>query len=183
VQRDLVVRAQHGDVEAFSALAGGALGRLHAVAYRILRDPDRADDATQQALIAAWDHLGGLRDPDRFDAWTYRLVVNAAVKEAGRRSRRESVSFVDPPGAGDPDPSTGLAVRDELERAFRTLSPEHRAVVVLHYYADLPQPEIAHILGVPVGTVASRLHHAVRRLRLALGVAAPGVVSNGSPVT
>lgn len=183
MQRELVVRAQRGDVEAFAALAGGSLARLHGVAYRILRDRDRADDATQQALIAAWDHLGSLRDPDRFDAWTYRLVVNAAAREAGRWSRREVVTFVDPAERVDADPSDNLALHDQLERGFRRLSPEHRAVIVLHYYAALPLSEIAAILDVPVGTVASRLHSAIRRLRLAFGVAAPAILSRESPVT
>lgn len=188
VQRDLVVRAQHGDVEAFSTLARGASSRLYAVAYRILRDPDAADDATQQALIAAWDHLVSLRDPDRFDAWTYRLVLNAASKEARRAARGRLVAVLSGSAAGvargdSPDPGGELAERDALERAFARLSPEHRAVVVLHHYADLPMPEIARILGVPVGTVGSRLHNALGRLRLALGVQAPEVSSRESPVT
>jgi RNA polymerase sigma-70 factor (ECF subfamily) len=169
VQHDLVVRAQRGDAEAFSLLAAGAIDRLHGVAYRILRDSDRADDATQQALMAAWDHLRGLRDPDRFDAWTYRLVVHAAYREARReRVRREAIRWMVPEQYLTRETSEGVADRDELEQAFRTLSPEHRAVLTLRYYADLPFAEIAEILGVPVGTVGSRLHHATRKLREAL---------------
>jgi RNA polymerase sigma-70 factor (ECF subfamily) len=169
VQRELVVLAKRGDVQAFSTLAAEAIDRLHGVAYRILRDADAADDATQRALIDAWDHLDALRDPDRFDAWTYRPVVHAACKEIRReRSEHERVRMI--PVAGDtaPDPGESLARRDELERAFTELSPEHRAVVVLHCYADLSQAEIADILGIPVGTVGSRLHHAARRLRAVL---------------
>jgi RNA polymerase sigma-70 factor (ECF subfamily) len=169
VQRDLVIRAQQGDAEAFSLLAAGAIDRLHGVAYRILRDSDRADDATQQALLSAWGHLRGLRDPDRFDAWTYRLVVHAAYREARReRVHRAAVRWV---GAGDRVSSgsaDALADRDEIEQAFRTLSSEHRAILTLRYYADLPLAEIADVLGIPVGTVASRLHHATRRLREAM---------------
>ena len=169
MQRELVVRAQCGDVQAFSVLAAGAIDRLHGVANRILRDSDAADDATQRALIDAWDHLDSLRDPDRFDAWTYRLVVHAACKEIRReRSQHERVRLIAVPGGTMPDPGDDLARRDELEHAFRELSPEHRAVLVLHLYADLPQAEIADILGIPVGTVGSRLHHAARRLRAAL---------------
>jgi RNA polymerase sigma-70 factor (ECF subfamily) len=167
VQRELVARAQRGDAEAFSVLASQAIDRLHGVAFRILRDPDRADDATQRALIDAWDHLGSLRDPDRFDAWTYRLVVHAAYKEARReRSQHDRMRF--PPATMPADPIDAVADREALERAFAKLSPEHRAVLVLHHYADLPLAEIAEILSVPQGTVGSRLHHAARRLRAAL---------------
>jgi Sigma-70 region 2 len=77
----LVVRAQHGDEEAFASLAVGLGDRLHAVAHRILRDTDLAEDATQQALLAIWRSLPQLRDPTRFDAWSYRLLVNACYLE------------------------------------------------------------------------------------------------------
>jgi RNA polymerase sigma-70 factor (ECF subfamily) len=169
VQRDLVIRAQQGDAEAFSLLAAGAIDRLHGVAHRILRDQDRADDATQQALVSAWDHLRSLRDPDSFDAWTYRLVVRAAYREARRdRTRRDAVRQVVPEDRVVRETSDTLADRDEIERAFRTLSPEHRAILTLRYYADLPFAEIAEILGIPIGTVGSRLYHATRRMREAL---------------
>jgi RNA polymerase sigma-70 factor, ECF subfamily len=169
VQRDLVIRAQRGDAEAFSLLAAGAIDRLHGVAYRILRDQDRADDATQQALVSAWDHLRSLRDPDRFDAWTYRLVVRSAYREARRdRDRRDAVRQVLPEDRVVCETSDTLADRDEIEQAFRTLSPEHRAILTLRYYADLPFADIAEILGIPIGTVGSRLFHATRRMREAL---------------
>lgn len=169
MQRDLVVRAQQGDAEAFSLLAAGAIDRLHGVAYRILRDSDRANDATQQALISAWDHLRSLRDPERFDAWTYRLVVHAAFREARReRVRREVIRWMSPGEGGSREAADVVAERDELEQAFQTLSPEHRAILTLRYYADLPCAEIAEILGIPVGTVGSRIHYATRRMREAL---------------
>jgi RNA polymerase sigma-70 factor (ECF subfamily) len=166
VQRDLVIKAQHGDSEAFGALASGALGRLHGIAYRILRDGDQADDATQQALMSAWDHLSELRDPDRFDAWTYRLVVRAAYKEAKRtQAARDRIRWVPSPAREGPRMDEAIADRDEVEQAFKTLSPQHRAVLTLRYYADLPLAEIASILDIPLGTVASRLHHATQKLR------------------
>jgi RNA polymerase sigma-70 factor, ECF subfamily len=169
VQRDLVVQAQQGDAEAFRALVTASIDRLHGVAYRILGDADRADDATQQALIAAWDHLRSLRDPDRFDAWTYRLTVHAAYREARKaRAWRDAVRWI-----ASEEPSTGegsdrLADRDELEHAFVELTPEHRAVLALRYYADLSLNQIAEVLEIPVGTVGSRLNHAMQRLRAAL---------------
>jgi RNA polymerase sigma-70 factor (ECF subfamily) len=183
VQRDLVVRAQSGDADAFSILASQSVDRLHGVAYRILRDADRADDATQQSLIAAWKHIRGLRDPDSFDAWTYRMVVHAAYREARReRSRQERIRWILPNTPSEPDVSSAAAQRDELERAFRKLSPEHRAVLVLRHYADLPLAEIAQILRVPVGTVGSRIFHATRQLRAALESSAAPVVPHRQAV-
>jgi len=166
---DLVIRAQHGDEEAFASLAVAVGDRLHAVSHRILRDIDLAEDATQQALLAIWRDLPTLRDPARFDAWAYRLLVRACYAE-GRRTSHWTPNLrilqVDEPAAAD---ALSLVVdRDQLERGFRRLSIEHRAVVVLHHYLDLSLEAIAEILGVPIGTVRSRLHHAMRGLRAAL---------------
>jgi RNA polymerase sigma-70 factor (ECF subfamily) len=183
VQRELVVQAQRGDAEAFGILAGDSIDRLHGVAYRILRDADAADDATQRALIDAWDHLDSLRDPARFDAWTYRLVVNAAYKEIrSERSQRDRVRLIRVAGSAADDPADEVAEREALEDAFQELSAEHRAVLVLHHYADLPLTEIAEILGVPVGTVGSRLHHAARRLRAVLERDVATVLAGGHAV-
>ena len=166
---DLVVRAQNGDEEAFASLAVAAGDRLHAVAHRILRDIDLAEDATQQALLAIWQDLPSLRDPARFDAWSYRLLVRACYAEA-RRTRRwtPNLRLLPADEAAVTDDSNVVVDRDQLERGFRRLSIEHRAVVVLHHYLDMPLDEVAETLGVPVGTVRSRLHHAMRGLRAAL---------------
>jgi RNA polymerase sigma-70 factor (ECF subfamily) len=165
----LVIRAQHGDEEAFATLAVAIGGRLNAVAHRILRDTNLAEDATQQALLTVWRTLPQLRDPARFDAWSYRILVNACYVE-GRRDRRWSPNLRLLP-TDEPAAAEGLSLvvdRDELERGFRRLSIEHRAVVVLHHYLDMTLDEVADTLGVPVGTVRSRLHHAMRGLRAAL---------------
>ena len=165
----LVVRAQHGDEEAFASLAVAIGDRLHAVAHRILRDTSLAEDATQQALLAIWRNLPQLRDPTRFDAWSYRLLVNACYLE-GRRTRQWMPNLRLLP-SDEPASSEGLGSvvdRDQLERGFSRLSIDHRAVVVLHHYLDLPLDEVADVLDVPVGTVRSRLHHAMRGLRAAL---------------
>jgi RNA polymerase sigma-70 factor (ECF subfamily) len=165
----LVVRAQHGDEEAFASLAVACGDRLHAVAHRILRDIELAEDATQQALLSIWRDLPQLRDPARFDAWSYRLLVRACYLE-GRRTRHSMPTLhllpVDQPAGAEGLAS--VAERDQLERGFRRLSVDHRAVVVLHHYLDMPLDEVADTLGVPVGTVRSRLHHAMRGLRAAL---------------
>ena len=169
VDTELVKRAQHGDREAFGQLAADLAARFLPVSRRILRDIDLAEDASQRALVAIWRDLPQLRDPARFDAWSYRLLVRACYAE-GSRARRSSPNIrllpVDEPTVAD---GTGTVVdRDQLERGFRRLSIEHRAVVVLHHYLDLPLDEVADVLGVPAGTVRSRLHHAMRGLRAAL---------------
>jgi RNA polymerase sigma-70 factor (ECF subfamily) len=172
---DLVVQAQRGDEEAFASLAVAVGDRLHAVAHRILRDLDLAEDATQQALLSIWRDLPQLRDPTRFEAWSYRLLVRACYAE-GRKSRSWTPGLrlveVDAPMA---DSTASVADRDQLERGFRRLSIDHRVVVVLHHYLGLTLDEIADTLGVPVGTVRSRLHYAMRGLRAALDAdARPG---------
>jgi RNA polymerase sigma-70 factor (ECF subfamily) len=166
---DLVVRAQHGDKGAFATLAAARADRYLAASHRILRDTDLAEDATQQALLTIWRDLPQLRDPARFDAWSYRLLVRACYAE-GRRTRHWAPNLTLLP-ADEPEVAEGLSSvvdRDQLERGFRRLSIDHRAVVVLHHYLDLPLEEVADVVGVSVGTVRSRLHHAMRGLRAAL---------------
>ncbi len=169
MDRQLVLRARSGDEEAFASLAVATGDRFHAVAHRILRDTDLAEDATQQALLNVWRDLPQLRDPAQFDAWSYRLLVRACYAEA-RRTRRWAPNLhllpAQEPSVGD---GTHLVVdRDQLERGFRRLSIDHRAVVVLHHYLDLSLEEVAESLCVPIGTVRSRLHYAMRALRAAL---------------
>lgn len=168
-QRELVERARRGDHDAFAALAGAAIARLDAIARLILRDPERARDAVQETLIRAWRDLPALRDPDRFDAWIYRLLVNACTDEA-RRGRRTSVE-VELTSIHHPsvrDSAVSVAERDALERGFRRLDPEQRALIVLHHYLDLPLPEVAETLRIPLGTAKSRLHRALSAMRAAL---------------
>jgi RNA polymerase sigma-70 factor (ECF subfamily) len=168
VDADLIGRAQRGDEEAFASLAVAVGDRLHAVAHRILRDIDLAEDATQQALLAIWRDLPQLRDPARFDAWSYRLLVRACYAE-GRRTRSWTPNLrILPADAPAVEDLSTIVDRDQLERGFRHLSIDHRAVVVLHHYLDMTLDEVADTLGIPVGTVRSRLHHAMRGLRAAL---------------
>ena len=165
---ELVTRVQHGDEEAFASLAVAVGDRLHAVAHRILRDTDLAEDATQQALLSIWRDIRQLRDPTRFDAWSYQILVRACYTE-GRRSRQWSPNLrLLPDDLPAQDEFHVVVDRDQLERAFRRLSIDHRAVVVLHHYVDMPLEGVAEALGIPAGTVRSRLHHAMRGLRAAL---------------
>jgi RNA polymerase sigma factor (sigma-70 family) len=169
MQRELVGRARRGDHDAFAELAGAAISRLDSAAWLILRDPEQAKDAVQNALVRAWRDLPTLRDPDRFDVWLNRLVVRAAIDEA-RRLRRHRVDVELTPlltPAVDGLESR-IADRDQLERGFLRLEPEMRAVIVLHHYLDLPLPAVASTLGIPLGTAKSRLHRALGLMRAAL---------------
>lgn len=168
MEQHLIDRAKGGDRNAFTELAPRLGDRLFAVAHRILRDRELAGDVSQQALIKVWRDLPTLRSADHFDAWSYRVVVNACFDEIRRRR----------PSGGDlslletdevtPDAQLTVADRDQLDRGFERLSPDHRAVIVLTYYLDYTAPEIARVMGIPVGTVRSRLHYAKQAMRAAL---------------
>lgn len=168
MEQYLVERAMRGDRNAFAELAAAAGDRLYAVAQRILRDPELAGDVTQQALVKIWRELPTLRDVGRFDGWSYRLVVNACRDEMRRQHRPGMHLQVLEHDRPVPDPSLSVADRDQLERGFARLTAEQRSVVILQYYLDYSLPEIAALLGIPVGTVRSRLHYAKRALRSAL---------------
>jgi len=165
-QRGLVERAQRGDHDAFAVLAGAAVARLDAAARLILRDHDLARDAVQEALVRCWRDLPTLRDAAAFDGWLHRLLVNACLDMLRRRRRR--VVEVELTPLHDPwlgDFSGQLIDRDLLDRALATLEPEWRAIVVLHYLLEVPLPEVARSLGIPLGTAKSRLHRALSILR------------------
>ena len=166
---ELVIRAQRGDQGAYTMVAGEIADRFLAVARRILRDLDLAEDATQQALIAIWQDLPQLRDPARFEGWAYRVLIRACYTEAKKTRRWTSnLRVLLPDEATEADGSATIADRDQLERAFGRLSVDHRAVVVLRHYLDLSDEAVADALGVPIGTVRSRLFYAMRALRAAL---------------
>jgi len=166
-QRELVGRAKRGDHDAFADLVDPALARLDAAARLILRDPELARDAVQEALIRAWRDLPGLRDPARFDAWLRRLTVNACLDLARRRRRRAievELTPIDSPAS--PDLSGALADRELIDVALRRLDPGHRAVVAMHYLLGMPLTEVAASLGIPIGTAKSRLHYALAAMRM-----------------
>ncbi len=169
MQLELVERARRGDHDAFAVLARTAVFRLDAAARLILRDPDQAKDAVQETLVRAWRDLPTLRDADRFDAWLHRLLYRACIDEARRlRRHRFDIDLVEIDMPTIDDPLSLTVDRDQLERGFSRLEPEARALVVLHYYLDLPLPEVAIVLGIPLGTAKSRLHRALQSMRAAL---------------
>jgi RNA polymerase sigma-70 factor (ECF subfamily) len=169
VDRDLVEQAQRGDREAYAILARTRGDTLFGIARRILRDVTLAEDAVQQALVIAWRELPRLRDPDRFDAWLQRLLVHACYAESRRkRAWLSTIQVLPIDGPAAPDDIASVVDRDEVERGFRRLPPEQRAILVLHHYLGLDSNEIGEVMQIPAGTARSRLHYAHRAMRALL---------------
>ena len=171
MQRDLVIAARDGDHDAYAQLVRASFPRLYGVANLILRDADRAQDAVQDALVLAWKHVRSLRDPDAWDAWLRRLTVRACYKVATREKRRTEVEqhvTLDAGAVVTRDHSAELAERDWVVGKLGSIDLDQRAVLVLHYYLDLPVKEVAAILDIPYGTAASRLHRGLEALRASM---------------
>jgi len=168
MDRDLVERARSGDQQAFADLVHQASDTLFGVARRILRDPGLAEDVLQNAFVTIWRKLPHLRDADRFEPWAFRILVNACYADAPRNRRWSTTVRVLPiDRPDDSDDFRSMDDRDELERAFRALPLDQRAVFVLHHHVGLPLVAVAETLGIPDGTARSRLHYATRALRAA----------------
>jgi RNA polymerase sigma factor (sigma-70 family) len=171
MQRDLVEQAKRGDADAFTQLVRAAAPRLHGVANLILRDPDRAKDAVQEAFIAAWRDMRALRDPDAWDPWLRRLTVRTCYRLAKKERRRTEVEIGVIPtedGVRTPDASADFADREWVLSELGRLGVDQRSVIALHYYLDLPMREVAEILDIPFGTAASRLHRGLEVMRAAM---------------
>jgi RNA polymerase sigma-70 factor (ECF subfamily) len=163
-RQSLVDAAVSGDREAFAALVGPELASALGGATIIAGSHADGADAVQEALLSAWLGLDALRDPDAFPAWFRRHVVRAAVRIARGRAR----VFELDPSQLEPDGGVDRALAErQLARAFAKLEPGDRAVLTLRQLWDLPVDEASAVLGVPPGTVKSRLHHAMTRLRAA----------------
>src|SRR3954451_20843701 len=180
---EVVTRAMHGDHDAFAALIGPAANRLYALACLILRDAaarlrplarvtlrgaDRAEDAAQEAIVRAWRELPRLRDPHKFEAWLRRMVVNACYDEGRRIRRHAEVALVNLSDHQTADPTTHFAESERIDRAFRRLPLEQRTTLVLQHQFGMSHVEIAETLGVPVGTVKSRIRYGTTAMRAAL---------------
>jgi RNA polymerase sigma-70 factor, ECF subfamily len=166
-QTGLVERARRGDHEAFGVLVGEHFARLDTAARLILRDPDLARDAVQEATLRAWKNLRGLRDPGKLGGWLHRLTVNACLDIARkRRGRFFEVELTPIHDAPVSDPTSRVADTLYVEHMLAAVDTAQRAVVVLHYYLDLTLPETAAALGIPVGTAKSRLNRALDAMRI-----------------
>ena len=178
---NVIRRAKDRDKEAFTSLVLHYGDRLYGVAYRILRDAARADDAVQQTFLTAWKELPRLREIDRFEAWLYTLLVNGCRAELRHVVRwQPGLHVVSDDQSPIDDTQLSVAMRDELERAFRRLSIDHRVVLVLHHYMGLTGEEIGLALDVAPATVRSRLHHARQHMRAALEADARQVAEGGT---
>jgi RNA polymerase sigma-70 factor, ECF subfamily len=157
---------------AFATLLDRGLDGHYRLAAVILGDPVEAEDAVHDAAVVAWRDFASLRERHRFEAWFGRILVNGCRDRLRTRKRRPVVVPISTSadiGIEVPySPISGVNDRDQLRRAFGALDPDHAVVVVLRFYVDLSVPEIADRLGIAEGTVKSRLHHALRRLRAAV---------------
>lgn len=168
LDRDVVERARSGDQEAFADLVHQISDTLLGVARRILRDPTLAEDVLQNALLTIWRKLPHLREVDRFEGWAFRILVHACYADAPRNRRwAAAIRVLHADVASHIDDIQMISDRDELERAFRRLPLDQRAVFVLHHHVGLPLVAVAEMLGIPDGTARSRLHYATRALRAA----------------
>jgi RNA polymerase sigma-70 factor (ECF subfamily) len=160
---ELVAAARGGDRRAFEELVAPDVPRALGAARILVGSPSDAADAVQEALLSAWRGLDGLRDAEAFPAWFRRHVVRAALRLA-KRPRVSDLAEVD---AFVPDDLDRHVERRQLGRAFDRLDDRDRTLLTLHHFWGLPVAETASHLGIPQGTVKSRVHHAMTRLRAA----------------
>ena len=159
---------------AFTRLAEGHLDASYRLARAILRDPAEAQDATHDAYVQAWRKWSTLRDRSRFEAWFDRILVNTCRNRLQRTTRWQAKDISEEVVVASGDPFRQTVDRDVLGGALLTLSPDHRIVVTLRYYLDLSIDDIGARLGIPSGTVQSRLHYALQRLHAAIDAADAG---------
>jgi RNA polymerase sigma-70 factor (ECF subfamily) len=161
---ELVRGFQRGDDHAFGALMARHERRVYNLAYRMLGNSEDARDATQDAFLSCFRHLSTFRGDSAFGTWLHRIAVNACY-DALRR-RRETLSLDDrPTEPAQRDHADQTASAIDIQRALLAVPPDFRVVVVMHEIQDMPIEDVAAILGLPAGTVKSRLH----RGRVALG--------------
>ncbi len=179
MERELVEGARQGDRAAFDALVRRKVDVVFRTSLAILGHEADAEDATQETFLLAWRKLPSLRDPDRFDAWLGRITVNASrlILRQRRGVREISTDGIETAGGHLPRGAAqfgdATADTDAFDRAFERLTVHERAVLVFHHRDELGLAEIADRLGIPVGTVKSRLHRARRALERAMTIEQP----------
>jgi RNA polymerase sigma-70 factor, ECF subfamily len=171
MERSLVERARAGDADAFDQLVRGRIDSVYRVALAIVGNGADARDATQDAFVAVWRNLPGLRDPDRFEGWLHRITVNAAKMVLRRRRGIREIQLlesIDPPTGSRPMASEVELTASTFDRAFDRLSVDQRAILVAHHLDGRSVADVAQALGIPQGTVKSRLFAARAALQRAL---------------
>jgi len=165
---ELVLRAKRGDAGAFDALIGPCIEPAWRFAATILRDPEEARDVVQEAAFKAFRKLGQLHDGSPVRPWFFAIVGNQC--RTVRRARWWSVVHVAEPQGQSAGPEDATVRILDLRHALAGLGRDDRIALYLFYYLDLPQEEVAQVMGTSTGAVKTRLHRAVRRLRPALEV-------------
>lgn len=165
--RDLVSQAQNGDVAAFESLYRQHGQRVYGLCLRMVADPSRAEDLTQEIFIRAWEKLGSFHGKSAFGTWLHRLAVNLVLGDMRSRGRRKDFAIANEELqiVPDPRPAPRLESSIDLERAIASLPSQARAVFVLHDVEGLKHHEIATALGIAVGTSKAHLHRARQILR------------------
>jgi RNA polymerase sigma-70 factor (ECF subfamily) len=176
-ETDLIARSRDGDAEAFAALVERYRDRVHRLVWGLLRNAEDAEDVTQEVFIKAWYRLGSFEGGSAFYTWLYRVAVNTAADWRKRWRRRRALSLEDGPAGpeGVPDLAPrpdrlahGRELGAKLSEALERMPEKFRRIVVLRDYEGLSYEEIGRVLGLPKGTVESRLFRARERLREAL---------------
>jgi RNA polymerase sigma-70 factor, ECF subfamily len=174
-EADLLRKAQGGNLFAFEEIVRRYQRRAYAVAIRILRRHDLADDVVQEAFLRAWQSLASFDVGRPFGPWIARISANLAINHVRSPLAREQElpdGHAETPAPSGADPLHGVLegeARRVLEQALLSLPDEQRAVFVLRTAEELSYREIADALGLQVGTVMSRLHRAREKLAVALG--------------
>jgi RNA polymerase sigma-70 factor (ECF subfamily) len=169
IGESVIDRAQRGDQEAFAAVIRHYDPGLRALTFRLLSDRDLMDDVLQEAYVKAFKALPRFRRQAKLGTWLYRIAYNACLDELRRRRRSEELPLDERVPSRATDPGDVAAGRGDLARALAALPPEDRAAVLLVDAQGLDYRETAGVLGIPEGTVASRLNRARASLRTALG--------------
>lgn len=169
----MTVRAEVATIDAdrritFARLVDRDLDRAYRIAGVILGNSPDAEDATHDAIVQAWRSYALLKDATRFEAWFQRILVNVCRDRLRKRHRTPVTELAMADDRATPDRFAAVDERLALDRAYARLSPEQAITVVLRYHADLTLEDVADRMGVPVGTVKSRLHAALAAMQLAL---------------
>jgi len=171
-ETDLLARVISGDRAAFDSIMRGQEDRVFSVCLRILGDRDNALDATQETFLTVFRKAAQFKGDSALGTWIYRIAVNTCydqIRKSGRRPTDSLPDHLEPPDLGAEDAIEAAGLRPEIERALASLPPEFRAAVVLSDLEGMPLPEVAQALGVPLGTVKSRVFRGRRLLAERLG--------------
>lgn len=179
---DAIARCKAGDAQAFALIVERYQGMVRSVVSRSLRDPEDAEDVTVEVFVRAYRALAGFRADSKFSTWLYRIALNTALRHASRSAKERQILVEQDPDKSDllsslpSDPAEGPEAlvwkhmaHSAVRNAVHNLPEKQRTVIILHYFEGKTCQEIADILGLSVGTVWSRIHYSVKRLKAVLG--------------